>query len=284
MSRCVWLLVIVALAAVVAFGQEDTARAEVHAGTGVWFVGVGGGSGAEGVTGAPYSAEEIEENVQTLADGTHLTHTSTVKMYRDSQGRTRTERSMPTLGAAKADAPVMIDVFDPVAHVHYMLNTRDKIAHKVNIPSAETGPSSKRVVGQVGPFASAARRPVAASAPPPPRAPDQAADTAGAERPKRTSEKLGTETMEGFQVEGRRITTTWPAGSAMGNDRPITSVDETWFSPELHIVVLSKGTDPRNGEHTRKLVNIDRTEPDPSLFQPPADYTIKENEHEGLAH
>jgi len=90
--------------------------------------------------------------------------------------------------------------------------------------------------------------------------------------------------MEGFQVEGRRITTTWPAGSAMGNDRPITSVDETWFSPELHIVVLSKGTDPRNGEHTRKLVNIDRTEPDPSLFQPPADYTIKENEHEGLAH
>jgi len=31
-------------------------------------------------------------------------------------------------------------------------------------------------------------------------------------------------------------------------------------------------------------VNIDRTEPDPSLFQPPADYTIKENEHEGLAH
>jgi hypothetical protein len=30
------------------------------------------------------------------------------------------------------------------------------------------------------------------------------------------------------------------------------------------------------GETTYRLTNIDRSEPDPSLFQVPADYTVKE--------
>ena len=45
------------------------------------------------VTGAPYSAENVSEHVQTLADGTHITSTPPgMKVYRDSMGRTRTER------------------------------------------------------------------------------------------------------------------------------------------------------------------------------------------------
>jgi uncharacterized membrane protein (UPF0136 family) len=48
----------------------------------------------QAVAGAPYSAEEISSMVQTLADGTHITRTiPTRKLYRDSAGRTRTERS-----------------------------------------------------------------------------------------------------------------------------------------------------------------------------------------------
>src|SRR5262252_7443648 len=38
------------------------------------------------VTNAPYSAVEKTESVQTLADGTHITNTTTSKTYRDSQG------------------------------------------------------------------------------------------------------------------------------------------------------------------------------------------------------
>ena len=34
--------------------------------------------------------------------------------------------------------------------------------------------------------------------------------------------------------------------------------------------------DPRSGENTQKLTNIDRSEPDHSLFLPPADYTVVE--------
>src|SRR6516225_4299689 len=48
------------------------------------------------VTGAPYSAEEVTEHVQTLADGTHITQPSPKTVfYRDSLGRTRIERTFP---------------------------------------------------------------------------------------------------------------------------------------------------------------------------------------------
>jgi hypothetical protein len=52
------------------------------------------------------------------------------------------------------------------------------------------------------------------------------------------TEKLEPQTIEGVPAEGKRITTTWPEGSRMGNDRPITSVVESWRSPELQIPLL----------------------------------------------
>jgi hypothetical protein len=35
-----------------------------------------------------------------------------------------------------------------------------------------------------------------------------------------------------------------------------------------------------NGEFTRKLTNIERSDPDPSLFLPPADYSVVEEKGE----
>jgi hypothetical protein len=86
-------------------------------------------------------------------------------------------------------------------------------------------------------------------------------------------EPLGTQTIEGVLAEGTRRTTTFPAG-LVGNDRPITTVSETWMSPDLKMLVLSKISDPRNGESTTKLTNIVMVEPDPALFQVPAEYSI----------
>jgi hypothetical protein len=88
-------------------------------------------------------------------------------------------------------------------------------------------------------------------------------------------EQLGSQTIEGVVAEGARVTFTIPAGK-IGNDRPIVTVNERWYSPELQTVVLSKNSDPRMGETTYRLTNIDRSEPDPSLFQVPADYTVDE--------
>lgn len=81
--------------------------------------------------------------------------------------------------------------------------------------------------------------------------------------------------IDGIQVEGERMTVTTPAG-AEGNDRPLTRVCEHWRSEELKITILSKCSDPRYGSSITRLENLDRSEPDPALFQVPPDYEIVE--------
>ncbi len=87
------------------------------------------------------------------------------------------------------------------------------------------------------------------------------------------SESLGTRDFEGVTAEGSRTVTTIPAG-AIGNEQPIEIVYERWYSKELQLTVYSKHTDPRFGEQIYRLTNISRSEPDRSLFAPPADYKI----------
>ncbi len=92
--------------------------------------------------------------------------------------------------------------------------------------------------------------------------------------PQEAKESLGRQTVEGVEAEGTRVTVTIPAG-AFGNERPINIVSERWYAPELQAVVLTKHSDPRFGETTYRLTNINRTEPAHTLFEVPADYTIK---------
>ena len=88
-------------------------------------------------------------------------------------------------------------------------------------------------------------------------------------------ESLGTQLIEGIQAEGTRVVETIPAG-AIGNDTPIEIISETWVSPELGVIVKSIHSDPRSGDNVYRLTNIRRAEPDPSLFQVPPNYTVKE--------
>jgi hypothetical protein len=87
---------------------------------------------------------------------------------------------------------------------------------------------------------------------------------------------LGAQTVEGVPAQGTRITRTIEAGQ-IGNALPLVITTETWYSPELKVLVSSKSSDPRIGDTTYKLTNIQRAEPDPSLFQVPADYTVRDH-------
>jgi hypothetical protein len=62
----------------------------------------------------------------------------------------------------------------------------------------------------------------------------------------------------------------------MGNEQPISITTETWYSPDLKLLIMSKNTDPRIGETTYKLTDIQRSEPAATLFQVPDDYTVKD--------
>ena len=92
------------------------------------------------------------------------------------------------------------------------------------------------------------------------------------------TEQLGKQLIEGVEAEGTRTKITIPAGE-IGNERAIEIVSERWYSPELQLVVMTRHSDPRSGETTYKLTNINRTEPAKSLFEVPSDYTIKSNSH-----
>ena len=231
------------------------------------------------VLGAPYSAEQVQERVQTLSDGTHISRNNpSVKQYRDSQGRTRTERPM-MMGPNAAESPLLVEIADPVAGVRYVLDTENKVAHRMTAGAAPPARSGSFVVSGVG-GGGAGSAAVTLTAPPPP--PGAAAaglvgsfppNQSDANRPQFTTENLGTQVMEGVLVEGRRQTTIFPVNS-QGNDRPIVVTSETWMSPDLKLMVLSKTSDPRSGEHTVRMTNLSRDEPDPSQFQPPPDYTV----------
>jgi hypothetical protein len=88
------------------------------------------------------------------------------------------------------------------------------------------------------------------------------------------SESLGNRTIEGVPAQGKRTVTTIPAGT-IGNSAVLEIVVESWYSPDLQVVVLGKRSDPRLGEMTYRLVNIKRAEPPASLFEVPVEYRIE---------
>jgi len=91
----------------------------------------------------------------------------------------------------------------------------------------------------------------------------------------RNAETLPATMLEGVMAEGKRTTVTIPAG-AIGNEQPLVTTTEEWTSPELQVLVFTEHKDPRVGSSTYRLMNITRGDPAASLFQVPADYTIRE--------
>jgi len=219
------------------------------------------------VKGAPFSATATSETTQTLPDGTVIHRTTTSTLYRDSQGRSRREVAFSGFGpfAASGKAHNMVMINDPVAGAHYMLNADRKVAHKMNLRPGHGGGSPEDAAA----FEKKMQQHMAKE------------DAAGGI----AKESLGTQSINGVNAEGTRITRTIPAGR-IGNDRPINVVFERWYSPDLQIVVKSTRSDPRFGTTTYTMTNVQRAEPAAALFTVPADYTVKEggpgNRHHGF--
>jgi hypothetical protein len=227
------------------------------------------------VKGAPYSAEIVTEMNQTFADGNRISRRTTGRVYRDGEGRIRREED-------RQNGTVAISIVDGVAGVSYRLEPETRIAWKSSSATATAimkELEEKRRVDQrkmeaeraaAGAPAGGEVRARTAAPPPPPPPPPGEGDI-------RNAGPLERKTMEGIVVEGRKNTSTIPAGQ-IGNEQPITITSEEWRSPDLNVLVMTHHTDPRMGESSYRLTNIVRGEPDPSLFQVPVGYTIKETE------
>ena len=262
--------------------------------------------GGKVVKGAPYSGESVTETIQTLADGNRIVNRITSTVYRDSEGRTRREQTLKGLGmfgAGAGEEPLQtIFINDPVAGVAYALDSKSHTAHKSVFfkfdvggkPGAGWETQTQRFEVKVAPGEAAAGTarsmiltapPSGAQLPPPDMDHFTMRTEAGAAvtyafktkgpNPNEVKEDLGKQLIEGVEAEGTRTTLTIAAGE-IGNERPIEIVSERWYSPELQLVVMTRHSDPRTGETTYKLTNINRVEPAKSLFEVPAGYTLKE--------
>lgn len=88
-----------------------------------------------------------------------------------------------------------------------------------------------------------------------------------------TVQDLGTATIAGIPLHGTRKTRVVPALSS-GTGQDVTITDEYWYSEELKVYLVLKHSDPRTGEQTVGITQIDRSEPDPSLFVIPSNYKV----------
>lgn len=191
------------------------------------------------VSGAPYYGVMSSGRESTLPDGTHVFKAAPItrKMWRDSQGRMRTEHVLQGDGGEF----MVADINDPVAGLAYVMDDNIHVIHRFTmVPLAEW------------------KRP-----------PQKQAEA----RRQRSFEQIGERNIEGVAVSGRRMTEVIPAGEA-GNDKPVVLVSDFWYSRELRMDILTEIFDPRNEKGTNRMTNISLAEPDASLFSPPAGFTI----------
>ena len=205
------------------------------------------------VTGAPYAATRVSTSQQTLANGTVITRQEQTQIYRDGQGRMRTEMTPQSRFAKR---PVQEGLRLP--------------GSRLPTPWPASGASwTCRTRPRLRPRCrSVATRRQSDSPPQPTARANPPSD------PNLKEESLGTQFMNGVNATGRRITRTIPAG-AIGNSQAIQTVEERWVSEDLKVPVMIKITDPRSGTRTETLNVTSRAEPDPSLFQAPAGFTVK---------
>lgn len=196
----------------------------------------------------PYFAQtRFVTTVDKLADGTTRTTTTHGSQARDSEGRTLTagERTWTYLehGKPMVGREMLYRVEDPVSNTETRWDSSSKEAKLIHLPKPDRTPSSDCAC-----------------------VPDPSYDSV---------QKLGTRVIAGVLAEGTRSTYT-VSSEQSSSGKPLTVVHETWYSPELKIMVLETNDDPRDGTTRSELDGIVRGEPDASKFRPPSDYVIHE--------
>jgi len=231
------LLLLAALAAPFALAQSPVLLARL-----AWM-----GDDARIVTNEPCSLTETISMTRPLADGTNLSHQTIERKWRDASGRFRKEEAEADPGQSPVFHTAVI--VDPVAGTLTVLHLDRKSAVVFHLP--DHGPGSLKKYVDL---------------------PDQQPRAHPGVQV--NVEQLPGKSIDGVYAIGRRVTRIRPP-SSIGNDRPVISVSERWVSPDLKILLASSSNDPRETQ-TRTVSQLNRADPDPSLFTVPADFAVRE--------
>jgi hypothetical protein len=223
------------------------------------------------VKGLPFSATETTVREQTLSDGTVIKSTVEVLLWRDSEGRMRAES---TLNSGTTPQGRIVTVWNPAEGKAITWITGNSA---VTFTSATHLPESQlnSLLSSQSSTPSASQSGSRTSLPQGAAIPAALSTSSSLESANLRTEALSPETMAGLEVAGTRTMQVIPAGS-VNNDRDFTVVSETWTSAELKTTVRQMSSDPRTGTVTTELSNVERSEPDPALFTPPAGVKVAE--------
>ena len=195
------------------------------------------------VPNEPLSATVLIESSKQLTDGSVEVTRTFNNIARDYRGRIYNERRTMMPDSFTGTPPLIrFHIYDPNTHANTFLDPNTGIAHQMILPN----PPSQMPATNV-----ALRK----------------------NTPQLYEEDLGTQTMNDVQVRGTRRTHILPS-KLSGTGQEVVVTDEFWYSDELRLNMKETHNDPRTGEQTVTITKISRTEPDPSIFEIPADYKV----------
>jgi hypothetical protein len=215
------------------------------------------------VIGNPFHAELVTTPGPTEPESIVTRYPKFVA--RDSQGRIRIEsvakeikRDTGPDAGAKVEQHIIV-ICDPVAKTMTQIDALNSTAKILR--SRPSAPNSSRVQGTPHTFCSTRVRL------------NPREGVVGTD--------LGVQTIQGVGAHGARthfvMGVTTFVGATKTSVLPGDYAQDTWCSDELSAVVLTVTQDTKTGERsTVAMQNIDRTEPDASLFRIPPDYKVTE--------
>ncbi len=203
--------------------------------------------------GAPFNLVLATEWIRPLQGGGTFTVVNERRIVRDSRGRIYQERwiLVPKGGKVKSQMNVF-QITDPEQHTWYNCEVLTKVCELLQyrltteqtyLPA--TGPSGSLPNGSGF----------------------------------RTHEDLGVGSTQGIDTHGYRDTTTINEG-VMGNDKPMVTMREFWWSPQLAINLLSTVDEPQSGKQVFTVKELSTSEPELSYFEVPEGYTVVDHRNE----
>jgi hypothetical protein len=199
------------------------------------------------IPNVPLLAVVNTQSIEIIPNGTTLNRKTLSAIARDGHGRIFNERR-PLIPASETETPpvLSIHVYDPQTRTNTFIDPQNRVAWQstLNRPPSSVPPEAGSIPLVGGTRANQYIK----------------------------EEDLGARKMEGVDVHGTRDTQTIPAEANGGKE--IIVVDEYWYSEDLRLNMLAIHKDPRTGEQTTTVTQLDRSEPDPAIFEIPSGYKI----------
>jgi hypothetical protein len=196
---------------------------------------------------APFSLTLVTEWSRPLGNGGTFTLTNQRHIVRDGKGRIYQERWLLVPKGGKMES--RMDVFqitDPTQHTWLNCGVQEKVCEILPYRFT-TDAIYKPTIGTTGPL------------------PDG--------KGSRQHEELGLSNSNGVNTTGYRETLTINPG-VFGNDQPMVTTREFWYSSELGFNLISKIDDPQNGRQSFEVKELTTSEPDPRFFETPDGYKV----------